>query len=269
MKKLLLLSSLFVLTFGFGQQISDYQYIYVPQKFNDTETNRFGLNELIQLKLKQKNYAVITGNSETWPVGLSQNPCRMLTAEVVNSSNMFKNKVDLVFTDCQNKKILTLDGKSSIKDFEPGMREALEDAAKKLPVSNPVETQLAISPEEPKKVMQEVENMMKGIAVAPEVKTVQIVPAAKTEASAGNKAEVYSNGSLNLNKILLTKGEFILFNPNDSSPYATFKPSTKKEVYHVQLSDGMSTIGYTELGNIIVDIKNSDGSFRKEIFNRK
>ena len=80
---------------------------------------------------------------------------------------------------------------------------------------------------------------------------------------------MYSNGSATFNRIFLANGEFILVNPNNSVPYATFKPSTKKEVYRVQLNDGTATIGYLEDGNIVLELANSDGSFRKEILSRK
>ena len=47
------------------------------------------------------------------------------------------------------------------------------------------------------------------------------------------------------------------------------KESTKKEVYRVQLQDGSQTLGYVENGNIVIEIPNAEGSFRKEIFEGK
>ena len=88
---------------------------------------------------------------------------------------------------------------------------------------------------------------------------------AKTE----NKAETFSNGTLNLNRIFISDSQFILASPNDSTPYAIFKESTKKEVYRVQLQDGSQTLGYVENGNIVIELPNADGSFRKEIFEGK
>ena len=269
MKKILTISTLFLLTFIYGQQVSDYQYIHIPEKFSDQEVNKYGLNDLLQLKLKQKKFTVITESKDQWPVELLENPCLALTADLLNTSNMFKNRLTIEFKDCQNKVISSLEGKSSIKEFEPGMRAALEDAAKNLSVSTPLEKQFAVQVEQPKKINQKVEIAKKAVAAVAEDHTVQIVPAPKTEATATHKAEVYHNGTLTLNRIFLDKGEFILVNPNNSVPYATFKPSTKEEVYRVQLSDGTSTLGYLENGKIVVELANSDGSFRKEIFTTK
>lgn len=266
MKKILQISTLLLITFFYGQQVSDYQYIYIPEKFNDQDVNKYGLNDLLQLKLKQKKFTVITESKENWPEELLQNPCQILTADLLNTSNMFKNKLKVEFKNCDNKTIGLVDGISSIKEFEPGMREALEVAAKKIPMSAPVEKSMTLQKEE---TPNQVEIVKKDSPVVAETKKAQVVPAPKTEATASQKAEFYSNGSLTLTKILLTNGEFILVNPNNSVPYATFKPSTKKEVYRVQLGNGTSTVGYLEDGNIVVELADSDGSFRKEIFTRK
>lgn len=266
MKKILQISTLLLITFFYGQQVSDYQYIYIPEKFNDQDVNKYGLNDLLQLKLKQKKFKVITESKENWPAELLQNPCQILTADLLNTSNMFKNKLKVEFKNCDNKTIASVDGISSIKEFEPGMREALEVAAKKIPASAPVEKSMTLQKEE---TPNQVEIVKKDSPVVAETKKAQIVPAPKTEATASQKAEVYSNGSLILTKIFLTNGEFILVNPNNSVPYATFKPSTKKEVYRVKLDDGSSTLGYLEDGNIVVELADSDGSFRKEIFTIK
>ena len=72
-----------------------------------------------------------------------------------------------------------------------------------------------------------------------------------------------------LNKINLSNGEFILVNPNNSVPFATFKPSAKKDVFRVQLQDETATLGYVENGKILVEIPNADGSFKNEEFLKK
>lgn len=266
MKKILQISTLLLITFFYGQKVSDYQYIYIAEKFNDKDVNKYGLNELLQLKLKQKKFTVITENKEKWPAELLQNPCQVLTADLLNTSNMFKNKLKVEFKDCDHKTIGSMDGTSSIKEFEPGMREALELAAKKIPMSAPVEKSMSQKKEESASLT---ETVKQDLTVASETKKAQVVPAQKIEISASQKAEIYSNGSLTLNKIFLANGAFILVNPNNSIPYATFKPSTKKEVYRVQLNDGTSTLGYLEDGKIVIELANSDGSFKKEIFEQK
>ena len=269
MKKFLQISTILVAAAFYGQQVSEYQYIYVPETFENVKANKHGLNDLLTLKLKQKKFIIIKQNVKNWPAELAENPCQVLTAELSDTSSMFKNKVTIDFKDCENKSILSLDGKSFIKEFEPGMRDALEDAAKKIPTSLQVERPLAKKTEERKQNAPKNEMEKNETKAVSQIKTAQIIPAPKTELTVGQTAEVYSNGSLILNRIFLTNGEFILVNPNDSVPYATFKPSTKKEIYRIQLSDGTSTLGYLEDGTIVVELANSDGSFRKEVFSKK
>ena len=265
MKKILQISTLLLITFFYGQKVSYYQYIYIPEKFNDQDVNKYGMNELLQLKLKHKKFTVITESKEKWPAELRQNSCQVLTADLLNTSNMFKNKVKVDFKDCENKTIASLDGISPIKEFEAGMREALEVAVKKIPISAPVENLITQEKEEP---AARSETVKQDLTLVAEAKNSQVVSPIK-EVEVNQKAEVFSNGSLTLNKIFLPNGEFILVNPNNSVPYATFKPSTKKEVYRVQLNDGISTLGYLEDGKIVVEFPNSDGSYRKEIFEKK
>ncbi len=269
MKKILQIFAIFFATVFYGQQVSDYKYIYIPETFNDIKANKYGLNELLATKLKQSKFTVITENKLNWPAELADNPCQVLTVEISNTSNMFKNKVKIDFKDCENKSLLSLDGKTYIKEFEPGMQDALADAAKNIPASMPVQRPSAIIFKEEKKTSQPTENEEVEVAMIPKAKTAQVVTAPKTVATAGFTAEIYSNGTMSLNRIFLTNGEFILVNPNNSVPYATFKPSTKKNIYHVQLSDYTKTIGYIENGEISIELPKSDGSYDNQIFKKR
>ena len=91
----------------------------------------------------------------------------------------------------------------------------------------------------------------------------------KTNTTIQNKAEIYTNGLLNLTKINISANQFILANPNNSVPYAIFNASAKKDVFRVQLENGVQTLGYWEDGKIVVEIPNSDGSFKREVFSKK
>jgi hypothetical protein len=269
MKKILQVSAILVATIFYAQKISDYQYIYVPETFTDKKANKYGLDDLLIKKLKQNKYTIIKESKLNWPAELANNPCQVLTVEVSDTSNMFKNKVKIDFKDCENKSLLSLDGTTYLKEFETGMQDALANAAKKIPTSMPVEMSFVTQKEEPKQIISKVESVKQEVAAVPEIKTAQIVSAPKTVATAESTAEIYSNGTMSLNRIFLSNGEFILVNPNNSVPFATFKPSTQKNIYRVQLSDGSATLGYFENGKIVIELANSDGSFQKEVFGKK
>lgn len=273
MKKILQIVSVFMFAVFYGQNISDYQYVTL--QYTKFKTNKFGLESLLANELKKKNYTVIPENKEEWKTELQQNPCNVLIAELQNTSSMFRNKVTLNFKDCNDKTLASSEGKSFIKEFEPGMQDALKDALKEIKTSNPTEKKLVMQNNSQTIISEKAEIIVQNTSVAEPAKTTfdttkkEVETTFKTEKDNPSKAEIYSNGSLTLNKIFLANGEFILVNPNNSVPFATFKPSAKKDVFRVQLQDGTTTLGYLEDGKIMVEIPNSDGSFRNEIFLKK
>lgn len=248
MKKFLQISSVLLVSVLYGQQISDYHYILIPDTFANSKANRYDLDKLLSAQLQAKKFIVINENSPE-----SKNLCEYLKAEISDTGNMLTNKVQIEFKDCYNKSLAILDGKSRSKDIEEGMQDALKNAMINIPLSNPVKNATAVQ-KESAPINTQKEEKTENIAS-------QISTTNNTE-----KANVYSNGTLSLNKIFLSNGEFILANPNNSVPYGIFKPSTKKGTYRVQLQDGTTTLGYLEDGEIIVEIPNADGSFKKEIF---
>jgi len=260
MKKALQFLAIFLVASLYAQQISEYQYILVPQKFKDEKSNRFDLNMVLTSKLKQKKFVVFNENLEQQPESIS-NSCEILKAEISDVSNFLTNKTRITFTDCKGKTVATFDGKSSIKDFEPGMQEALANALKTMTPST--QTKKVISTEN-----VETSNIAEIKTPQKEIKKVTSENK-NVETKNSEKAEVYTNGNLTLNKIILGSGEFILVNPNSSIPFATFKPSSKKDTFRVQLQDGSSTLGYVENEKIIVEIANSDGTFSNQVFEKK
>ena len=251
MKKFLQISSVFLVSVLYGQQISDYHYILIPDTFANSKANRYDLDKLLSAQLQAKKFIVINENSPE-----SKNLCEYLKAEISDTGNMLTNKVQIEFKDCYNKSLAILDGKSRSKDIEEGMQDALKNAMINIPLSNPVKNATAVQKESAP------------INTQKEEKTENIASQISTT-NTTEKANVYSNGTLSLNKIFLSNGEFILANPNNSVPYGIFKPSTKKDTYRVQLQDGTTTLGYMEDGKIVIEKTNSDGSLRTEVFEMK
>lgn len=240
----------------------------IPGTFQNAKANRYDLNDLLAVKLKQKKYAVLFENKMSWPKDALDHPCNILNAELIDVSNMFKNKIQLKLVDCNGKEISSLEGKSMIKDFEPGMRDALEIAMKNISPSNS-ENSKGVAPEKsapltPDKIQ---EAKQKATEIVEKVDLSKLTE--KIEAKTEKKIEVYSNGKLILSKLSISNGEFILANSDTYAPFGIFKPTSQKDTYRVQLEDKSTTIGYLENGNIVVELPNSDGSFRKEVFVKK
>lgn len=258
MKKIISLSLLLCLSTIYGQKLSDYEYVYVPMKFKDYATNEYNLNIMLKKALEGKKYKVIQDDMANWSSELRQNPCKVITAELLNDSNMFRNRVKLQFTDCQKKVISETKGNSMYKEYDLGFQDALKESLVTIPVSMPTLNVISsgiketLKEETPKPIDQK-----------------EIKEEVSTATSGTKQAESFTNGKVNLQKIQIAKDHFILVSSSSSVPFATFKNTGKADVYRVTLESGTSTLGYYENGNLIIEIPTSDGEFKKEVFMAK
>jgi len=251
MKRISILFSIFFLISAKAQIVSDYKYVVIPDELaNFKNSKSYGLDMILKNSLKAKKYQVLTDSKTNWPNDALMNPCKILTAEMLDDKSMFRNKLILQFKDCSNKVILSEKGSSTIKEFEPGYQDALKQTLVKIPVSNP-------------KVM--VEQIVE--SKSSEVTKVSSQSNSKEKTSVqASTALRYTNGKTTLQKIKIDDTQFILVDGNSSVPFATFKSTAKKDVYRVKLSSGESTIGYYENGNIVIEMPKSNGEFSNEIF---
>ncbi|WBV59791.1 hypothetical protein PFY12_12155 [Chryseobacterium camelliae] len=243
-------TALFILTLSsltaFAQSVSDYKYISLPTKF-ETFKEDFGLAELLTKTLRSKNYIVVPSDKLQWPSEAKDNPCNVLMADIINDSGFLRNKVLVKFKDCNDKEIQSIKGASNIKEYKEGYQDALK------------QTYVSISPSKPS-------NQIPVKAAT----TISATEEASTNSiSAENSALKFSNGKMDLQKIQVDKNQFILVSSNSSSPFATFKNTTKNDVFRVKLQNGESTLGYFENGNIVIEIPQSDGEYAKEVFSKK
>lgn len=245
MKKLLILTLTICSVIAFGQKISDYKYVSIPEKFQ-TFKNSFDLETFLAKALKGKKYVVLQGDKLQWPSEVMGNSCSIINADVINDKTMLRNRVILEFKDCNGKTILESKGNSTIKEFEEGFQDALKQALITVPVSNPVAiVQKAVD--------------------TPVSNNVSSTVAVSTESTASK----YSNGKLDLQKVQIDNNQFILVKPNSSLPFATFKATTKRDIFRVKLENGDSSIGYFENGNIVIEIPQANGEYSKEVFSGK
>jgi len=242
-------TAIFILTISslmaFAQKVSDYKYIMLSTKF-ETFKEDFGLGELLTKTLRSKNYIVVPSDKLQWPSEAKDNPCSVLMADIVNDSGFLRNKVSVKFKDCNDKEIQSIKGSSSIKEYKEGYQDALKQTFTLISPANP-----AVQP-----VVQE------------KVVTTQPVTNASVS-SVDNTAVKFSNGKMDVQKIQIDASQFILVNANSSSPFATFKNTTKNDVFRVKLQNGDATLGYFENGNIVIEIPQSNGEYAKEVFSKK
>lgn len=247
MKKIILTTVTLCSVLVFGQKVSEFRYVSVPQKFQ-TFKNSFGLEDLLTKILKGKKYVVLSGDQNSWPAEVKANPCQVINADVINDKSFLRNRVILDFKDCNGKTVLQSKGTSLIKEFEEGFSDALQQAVKEVAVSNPVEHINGVSSVQPEKP----------------VAASSVSEPVKAQSNSGTGK--YTNGKATVQKIQIDENQFILADPNSSVPYATFRTTTKNDVFRVKLQNGNSTIGYVENGNIVIEIPQSNGEYAKETF---
>jgi len=245
MKKTTTIIAVFCTVFSYAQKVSDYQYIAIPEKFSGFKNNQYGVDTALSKALKAKKYVVVSGNQSQWPQEVNSNPCSILNADVVNDSGLLRNRIILEFKDCNNKVIFSQKASTIIKEYVEGFQDALKQALVTVPVSNPK----AIIPTVP--------------ADRSEINITDSPP------SDDHRTGKYTNGKLSLQKVQIDANQFILVEANDSTPYATFRSTTKKDVFKVKLKNGETTIGYFENGNIIIEILQPNGDYSKDIFSIK
>lgn len=249
MKTLFSLIAVSAAVLGSAQNISTYKFVRFPEKFSDFNNNQYALRDILKSGLERKNFSLV----ETGAAPVDE--CSILTADIKNSSSMFRNRLDVILKDCKNQPVATYRGMSLEKDFEVGYREAMTQALKQLPVSSstaiaPVQTQTITEP-------------------------VKAEPAARRDAvaktskrSGSGVAEVFSDGQMKLNKIVLSSSQFILANPDNSAPYGVFSLSGKPEVYHVKLQGGWA-LGYRQGDDFVLEVPKADGTVERRLLRKQ
>jgi hypothetical protein len=250
MKKITLIIVTACSTLAFGQKVSDYKYVSLPSKF-ETFKEDFGLRELFTKTLRSKNYTVIPADKQQWPTEAKENPCNVIAADVINDSGFLRNKVLVQFKDCNDKVISSVKGASNIKEYKEGYQDALK------------QTYVSISPANPVAQTQQQTRVQQTESIE------QPVVTNTTSADNGNNGVKFSNGKADYQKVQIDNSQFILVGTNSSSPFATFKATTKNDVFRIKMQNGDATLGYYEDGNIVIEIPQPNGEYTKEIFSKK
>lgn len=132
MKKILLTSVVicfYSITSYPQSELDAYQYIIVPTSYKVLkDENKYKLNTLTAFLFKKKGFNTYI-DGEEYPEDLQQNPCKSLTVQMVDNSNLFTSKVYLELENCQKKVVYTSKiGTSKEKDFQKSYQAALRDA---------------------------------------------------------------------------------------------------------------------------------------------
>jgi len=133
MKRIVLLSALLISAIAFSQNINDYRYVVVPQKFKFfEEENKYNLNLLTKKVFEKYGFEVYFENDDK-PAELALDRCKALYGNLINDSGMLNTVLYITLTDCNGNEVFkSAKGKSKEKEFRKGYYEALREASKSL-----------------------------------------------------------------------------------------------------------------------------------------
>ncbi len=118
------------ITSAFSQtELNKYKYVIVSKKFDFLKSaNQYQLNDLSKFLLNKYGFiALIEG--ESYPEDLSRNRCLALDADVLKEPGMFKTKLKVELTDCNDRLIYTSGiGESREKEYQKSYVEATRAA---------------------------------------------------------------------------------------------------------------------------------------------
>ncbi len=253
MKKIVTGLFLFALISIQAQNVSDYKYVIVPQKFSDFSKEDYQLNSGLKIALRKKNYEIV--NEKSIPLELQVNPCLATKANIENTSTGFLNRIKITFSDCNNHEINSYEGVSKIKDFAKGYQEALTYAmnqvnnqnAKDLPLTKSDQIISSSNKEEkPKEIISK--------SITPSV-----------------NSTVYKLNGKSYVAAFTTHTDFVLIDQEHSKVIAQFYPTSQQNVYHVTVvsdNGNYQTIGFLNGNNILIEYKTGDKSWSTTTYSK-
>lgn len=234
---------------SYAQEVNDFKYIIVPDKFSDFDKNQYRLNYFLLRLLEEKKYEVLLSDQSKWPEAVVQNPCLALNSDVKKGKVFLKIKLDLVFTDCQGREIGKLEGISNEKEYQKGYQEAIRNATQKLKNSFPKELDYKTLV-----ATNKVQTGTNPIEIQGNI----------SEKSWLEKGIEFTNGAQTLILTGMKDGTYILIRKNNQEIIAQLKPSSREGIYHTTVlsPDGnYTTIGFYDEKTIGIEFKNNSNEF--------
>ena len=117
---------LYVLPTLAQNDLNAFKYIIIPKKYDFLKSeNQFRLNTYTKHLFDGEGYTTLV-QGETYPEDVKANPCIAVTADIVNGSNAFTTKLNLVLKNCYDQVVFTsIQGTSKIKEYDKTYKDAL------------------------------------------------------------------------------------------------------------------------------------------------
>jgi len=255
----------FIVSSIFAQNnINNYKYVVVPNKFDFLkEKDQYQINSLTKFLFNKYGFEAIMAGSE-YPEDLILNRCLGLKPNVIKDSGMFKTKLIIELSNCNDKVIYTSAvGESRAKDYKTAYNLALRDAFKSIKalnykyVPNNITTSIGTTPQVQvnNETSKEIRNLKKEQVVdVPGVEPKVIAPQPKVVENETLKERSVTKGALNVLYAQAIKNGFQLV---DSSPKVVYR------IKHTNLKDfflveGSSALIYKKMDDWVIEYYSGD-----------
>lgn len=266
--------------------LNEYKYVVVSKKYDFLkEADMYQLNSLSKFLFNKYGFEALM-EGEEYPDDLIKNRCLALDANILKGAGMFKTKLNIELTDCNDKVVyVSTLGESREKDYKKAYTEAVRKAFKSIEALDykyePKENYSAVltknvnideSADEIKKLKEELESLKQ--ANKEEVKNVDEEtvkeaksPIAKVESKPikHSKPIIKPKTKESFSNILYAQELENGFQLVDSSPKVVYR-LIKTGVNDVFLVEGKTAIIYKTEGKWVLEsLKN--GNLGQEILN--
>lgn len=273
-----------VVTSVFSQSnLNDYKYVIVAKKYDFlNEADQYQLNSLSKFLFNKYGFEALM-EGEKYPEDLLKNRCLALNADALKDPGMFKTKISIELTDCNDQVVYTSGlGISREKEYKKSYTEAIRDAFKSFETVNykyqPKENTTTATAEETldkkevveeiQQLRQEIESLKKQKVEVVNEKQDQVVSKAEVkilnEPTVVEKitetTKVYEDSS----NILYAQETESGFQLVDSSPKVVYK-IIKTGVNNVFLVDNQTAIIYKKGDSWILESSESGSAIKKEL----
>jgi hypothetical protein len=186
----ILITCLIVTTVFSQANLNDYKYVIVSKKYDFLkEADQYQINSLSKFLFNKYGFQALM-EGENYPQDLIQNRCLALKSDLLKDSGIFKTKLIIELTDCNDQVIYTSpEGESREKEYKRAYTEATRNAFKHLELLNykyvPNENTVAVSTPVSganKEVTQEIQKLKEEIQTLKEEQKREVVEVKKPTA---------------------------------------------------------------------------------------
>lgn len=133
----ILFTCFFVSSIFSQTNLNEYKYVIVSKKYDFLKrADQYQLNSLSKFLFNKYGFEALM-EGETYPEDLIKNRCLALKADASKGSGMFKTKITVELTDCNDRVVYTTGvGESRQKEFDKAYTAAIREAFKSFEAVN-------------------------------------------------------------------------------------------------------------------------------------